>query len=268
MPPKKIPVLKLRGRLEDAGWQAREAVLAVEEGVVWRGTDAARGLAGRAGASRAGQAAGRARRALERRFTWPLADALRDSGEAARTGIATAAVISALAAATGGAMLAAGEAERSATAGVTPVAGAHAPVVSSEAPGETLEGVTPNFVSSQGGSDAAPKEVPVPRDPLRRTAWEFAQAFVLYEVGRADDAAEDFARLATPPLVKALAESPPRLPDDVKVPKARVLNVVPGEADGKRIEVSVSLVRLQAVSELRLTLKRSGDGWLVTEVRG
>jgi hypothetical protein len=154
---------------------------------------------------------------------------------------------------------------------------------SAAASGDTLEGVSPNFTSGQGGSDAAPvRPKAAPTDPIGRPAWEFAQAFVLYEVGKADDAAEDFDRLATPALARSLSESPPRLPADVEVPEARVLNVVVGEpktaepapeapkgSTGETlVDASVSLVRLQAVSELRLTLKRVGKDWRVMEIRG
>ena len=41
-----------------------------------------------------------------------------------------------------------------------------------------------------------------------------------------------------------------------------------GKPEDKLVDASVSMVRLQAVSELRLTLKREKDGWLVREIRG
>jgi hypothetical protein len=270
--------LKLRSALEDASWRAREAAVAVEEGVVWKGADAVRELAERAGESPVGRGAGRVRTFFDRRLIWPLADQLSYRSDLARTAIATASVVAALAAATGGAMLASGGADSSPDAG-------EAAFTASAATGDTLEGVSPSFTSGQGGSDAAPARAdaaPAPKDPVGRTAWNFAQAFVLYEVGRADDASEDFERLATPALARALSESPPRLPADVKVPEARVLNVVVGEPktedpapDAPKgsvgetlVDASVSLVRLQAVSELRLTLKRDGKDWRVTEIRG
>jgi hypothetical protein len=52
------------------------------------------------------------------------------------------------------------------------------------------------------------------------------------------------------------------------VPEAKVLNVVLGERQGEELEVSVSLVRMQATSELRLTLRHTPEGWLVARVLG
>jgi len=257
---------KFRGLLEDAGWRARwrahEAAVAVEEDVVWRSADAIRDLAERAGESHVGRGADRLRWHLDRRLVWPLTDRLREQGDLVRTALGTAAVALALASATGGAMLASGGED-------APAEAAGYIAASEVASGDTLEGVSPNFTSSQGGSAAAPVRPEArPKDAIGRTAWDFAQAFVLYEVGRADDAAEDLARLATPALAQSLSESPPRLPAEVKVPEARVLNVVVGEPKGKLVDASVSMVRLQAVSELRLTLQRDGKGWLVKEIRG
>ena len=77
-----------------------------------------------------------------------------------------------------------------------------------------------------------------------------------------------FASTATKPLAKALAADPPRLPASGKVPKARVLNVVLGTTSKQQITASVSLVRLRAISELRLTLTRTRDEWRVAQVLG
>ena len=267
--------LKLRGALEDVGWHARKAAATVEQKLVWRGGDAVRELAGRAGETPVARGAGRFRSLFDRKLVWPLTDRLSYQSDLVRTAIATASVVAALTAATGGAMLASGGEEAS------PLGAEVAFTTSAVGVGDTLEGVSPNFTSGQKRSAATPAE-PAPKDPIGRTAWDFAQAFVLYEVGRADDASEDFQRLATPALAQALSESPPRLPADVKVPEARVLNVVAGEpktedpppdapkgATGETlVDVSVSLVRLQAVSELRLTLRRDRKAWRVTEIRG
>jgi hypothetical protein len=266
MYPKHSPVLKLRDAVEDVGWHTREAVVAVEEGVVWRGADAVRDLADRAGDSWLAHATHRVRWAIERRLAWPLADALRDSGELARTSIATGAVVAALAAGTAGAMLADGGND---AGPVVAVAGPVTAVEADAASSRTLAGIAPDFASSRGGSDAAPETAQkAPSDPPARAAWRFAEAFVLYEVGRAGKAAGAFQRLASPALARSLEESPPRLPADAKVPKAQVLNVVLGKRKGKSVEASVSLVRLEAVSELRLTLQRSPRGWRVAGVLG
>ena len=266
-------MLKVRVAVEEVGWHAREAALTVEEGVVWRGADAARELAERAGDSWFGHSAARVRRLVERRVAWPLADGLRDSGELARTSIATAAVVAALVAGAGGAMLAA---DGEGTGPAPAVAGPAVAVPVAVADGtssRTLEGVTPNFASSpRAASEAGPEPAtparPVPSEPAARAAWRFTQAFVLYEVGRASEAADELERLATPALARSLADSPPRLPAEANVPKARVLNVVLGKGRGRRVDASVSLVRLQAVSELRLTLRRSDGGWRVAAVLG
>ena len=260
---------KLRAVLDDVRWRARwrahDAAVTVEEDFVWKSADAVRDLVERTAESPVGRGAGRVRSLIDRRIVWPLTDRLSEQGDLARTAIGTAAVALAAAAAWGGATLASGG-ESSSTEAVA-IAG-----VSSGASGDTLEGVSPNFTSTQSGSE--PKPVPAeerPGDPIGRTAWDFAQAFVLYEVGKADDAADDFERLATPALAASLGESPPRLPAEARVPEARVLNVVVGRPEDVKdqlVDASVSMVRLQAVSELRLTLKRDVKGWRVKEIRG
>jgi hypothetical protein len=52
------------------------------------------------------------------------------------------------------------------------------------------------------------------------------------------------------------------------VPQARVLNVVLGPAAKNQVTASVSLVRLRAISEVRLTLTKTGDEWRVAQVLG
>jgi hypothetical protein len=266
MHPKNSPAVKLRDALEDVGFHAREAALAVEEGVIWRGADAARELAERTADGPLGRAAVRVRFVVERRIAWPLADSLRDRGELARTGIATAAVAVALSAGAGGAMLAS---EDGASPHAQAVEVSQVSATSQADKSTTLEGVNPTFTASRNGSDARPVPAqPAPKAGPGRASWDFAQAFVLYEVGKADDVAGEFERLATPALAASLKQSPPRLPSNMKVPEARVLNVVLGEPHEETIEASVSLVRLEAVSELRLTLTHSAKGWRVSEVRG
>ena len=77
-----------------------------------------------------------------------------------------------------------------------------------------------------------------------------------------------FGETATPQLATALAERPPRLPADAKVPKARVVNLVPGPRAGKAYTVSVSLLRVGVTTELRLELGKKQGSWAVTDVRG
>lgn len=155
----------------------------------------------------------------------------------------------------------------------------------------TLQGVAPNFKASNtsGSSAGAKAATDAPAAPVARTnskpssipagvadtaaaidtARTFSGAFVLYEIGKANEKVRKaIDSSATPGLAKALADRPPRLPDSVNVPTAKVQNIVLGTEEGKQIEASVSLLRLGTLSELRLTLTRRNDAWLVSEVRG
>jgi hypothetical protein len=116
--------------------------------------------------------------------------------------------------------------------------------------------------ASVDGPPAGPQAIAV--------ASDFASAFVLYETGDSDaDVRQAFGETATPALAKALLRRPPRLPASVKVPKAKVVNVVPAPSRGDIYPVSVSLLRVGLTSELRLEMeKRKGDGWRVTNVLG
>lgn len=101
-------------------------------------------------------------------------------------------------------------------------------------------------------------------------AHDFAAAFLLYETGETDSVVRQaFDASATPALAKALLERPPRLPANVEVPKAKVVNVVPAPSLGDVYPVSVSLLRVGLTSELRLDMEqRKGEGWRVTNVLG
>ncbi len=124
-----------------------------------------------------------------------------------------------------------------------------------------------------------------------KVAREFSTAFLLYETGRnSPEVRETFRATASPDLVQALLKRPPRLPANVKVPRAKVLNIVAGPRQGDTYTLSVSLLRVGITSELRLDLKKtpvgkgpstaSGAGapgkaaspqrsqWLVTDVLG
>mgnify|MGYP001156665221 CR=1 FL=1 len=146
---------------------------------------------------------------------------------------------------------------------------------------KTLQGVVPNFTTTAkkngkkktgDGNRKLPATVvrpaPTPKSPPLRVAHRFATTFVGYEVGEKGQA-DDFRKTATPKLAKELKKDPPKLPSSGQVPKATVVNVVRGKKSGDRLQVSVSLMRTGAASELRLTLtKQKGKGWLVSEVRG
>jgi hypothetical protein len=102
-------------------------------------------------------------------------------------------------------------------------------------------------------------------------AREFANAFVLYETGQSESGKvrRAFGRTTTPDLRQALLRRPPRQPAHVKVPKARVLNVVAAPSRSGIYPVSVSLLRVGLTSELRLSMERlKGKRWLVTNVLG
>ncbi len=101
-------------------------------------------------------------------------------------------------------------------------------------------------------------------------ARDFADAFVLYETGATDPAVrEAIGETATPALSRALLKRPPRLPANVEVPEAKVVNVVPAPSHGEVYPVSVSLLRVGLTSELRLDMEqRKGEGWRVTNVLG
>lgn len=116
--------------------------------------------------------------------------------------------------------------------------------------------------SSVAGPPAGPEAIAVAR--------EFAGTFVRYETGSSDSSVRHgFGETATPALAKALLRRPPRLPANVKVPKAKVVNIVPAPSRGTIYPVSVSLLRVGLTSELRLEMEqRKGDGWRVTNVLG
>jgi hypothetical protein len=104
----------------------------------------------------------------------------------------------------------------------------------------------------------------------KQTARRFAEAFVVYEVGGVDGKVRsEFRHTSTKQLSRALLVRPPRQPAAVKVPQARVVNVVAGPSQGGVYPVSVSLLRVGATSELRLELEQGvGKKWQVTNVLG
>jgi hypothetical protein len=278
----------LRSRAEATAWtasetaqdaEARLADLAfeLEERVLWRGTDAAR-----AGALRAAASMEPLQRLIDTKLVWPVTDAYREGGVAMRTALATAAVVAAVGAGSAGVMI--GKGGEGASGDGARLASSSLPVTRSAGVGEqpTLRGVAPDFEQGQDGaapavtakltaSQAVPPApaAPVASAPPDEVAWRFARAFVRYEIGDADrETAATFAAVAQDPLAKALGEEPPRLPASADVPKAEVLNVVLADREGEEVEASVSLLRMQAASELRLTLRHTPAGWQVAEVLG
>jgi len=163
--------------------------------------------------------------------------------------------------------------------GAPPVLGldeavATAPRSSGDAASEDVvrstEGAESSDAEAPPAASASASSEPVPAGPdAMNVARRFAEAFVVYEVGeRRALARETFDETAAPALAGALAKRPPRQPENVKVPEAKVVNIVPGPRRGKAYSVSVSLLRVGVTSELRLELRRNQDGWLVTDVRG
>lgn len=141
-------------------------------------------------------------------------------------------------------------------------------------PGASTTGSTSEVARSAPSSDpaagaAAGEKVAGPA--AIKIARQFAGAFLLYETGRESERVHGvFDETATPQLTRALLRRPPRLPAGTEVPKAKVLNVVPGPHQGDTYTLSVSLLRVGVASELRLDMQRdekSGE-WRVTDVLG
>jgi hypothetical protein len=112
--------------------------------------------------------------------------------------------------------------------------------------------------SSRAGGSAGTAAVTPAGPPAATVARQFASAFVLYEIGRKTSQVETtFNQTATPRLAHELLRRPPRQPAGVKVPKAKVLNVVAGPHKGDTFTLSVSLLRVGVTSELRLEMQRN-----------
>lgn len=110
---------------------------------------------------------------------------------------------------------------------------------------------------------------PAPK-AAKQVARRFAEAFVVYEVGGIDTKVRKaFNQTGTKQLSRSLLHRPPRQPASVKVPRAKVVNVVAGPSKGKVYTVSVSLLRVGVTSELRLEMEQGvGKKWQVTNVFG
>jgi hypothetical protein len=249
----------------------------------------------------------RAAWSIERHLLWPLRERLVGwSPPGHRAGVGALAAIAVAAALVGVFLLRGDDASRERVAAETRVAVAtpEPQPKAEEPPGPVLHGASPNFgigkgigvAQASGGAgdelnagspdgtpaasdEAAPSEEsaattsskePVPAGPVAmKVARRFSEAFVFYEIGeRRVRAKTVFGETATPRLATALAERPPRLPEDAKVPKAQVVNLVPGPRVGKAYTVSVSLLRVGLTSELRLELNKKSGSWVVTDVRG
>jgi hypothetical protein len=129
---------------------------------------------------------------------------------------------------------------------------------------------SPNSSSSSGSAQVSTVDGPAAGKQAIAVARDFSGAFVVYETGGEEAAVrKTFATTTTPELAKALLKRPPRLPANVKVPKAKVVNVVAGPSQGGVYSLSVSLLRLGVTSELRIEMEKlKGEGWRVTNVLG
>lgn len=227
--------------------------------------------------------------ALERRLLWPLGERLGYRGEPKRAAGAIAlalavagVVVFGIVAGSGGGSPAGQSVARTAASIPAPSPGkAAAPHA---APAPVLHGVAPDLTpraglsravpsgkskaatsaapaSPQGSSATAPATLPptAPSPAAIEVAHRFSNAFVRYETGKDTPAVRAaFAETATPKLARSLLRRPPRLPANVEIPQARVVNVVPGPRLGKVYTVSVSLLRVGLTSELRLSMQHEG----------
>ena len=252
--------MNFRALAEDAGWSVRETAWDFEEKFLWRASDYTHDAL-----AQVGDGLRPLQRLIQTRLTWPVEGALSQRSSRTRAAIAAGAVTLALAAAAGGAISAADH-----PSATDPVPVASATTRPHGASLTALQGVAPSIPAGHAAPATATVQPPTKASaPHEQVAWQFAQAFVGYEVGKSSKKVDSaFAATATKPLVKSLAADPPRLPSNGKVPQARVLNVVLGAAGKEQVIASVSLVRLRAISEVRLTMTKIHDEWRVAQVLG
>ncbi|MFN8163926.1 MAG: hypothetical protein U0R26_08875 [Solirubrobacterales bacterium] len=127
---------------------------------------------------------------------------------------------------------------------------------------------SPSSSSAQASTSAV--EGPPAGPAAIAVAREFAGAFVVYETGGEKSAVrKTFTATATQELTRSLLRRPPRQPANVKVPRAKVVNVVAAPSHGPVYTVSVSLLRVGVTSELRLDMEQlKNNRWRVTNVLG
>lgn len=147
-----------------------------------------------------------------------------------------------------------------------------APEAGAETSGAATEAsaATGSPAGEEGAAATSSAAEPVAGPEAMKVARRFSEAFVFYEVGKRPVRAKTvFGETASPQLAEALSGRPPRLPQGTQVPKAEVVNLVPGPRRGSAYTVSVSLRRVGVTSELRLSLEHSrADGWQITNVLG
>jgi hypothetical protein len=124
--------------------------------------------------------------------------------------------------------------------------------------------------AEEAGGEAAKLTGPPAPKAAKQVARRFAEAFVVYEVGGVDGhVRKAFKQTSTRQLSRSLLQRPPRQPANVKVPEAKVVNVVAGPSKGNLYTLSVSLLRVGVTSELRIQMEQGvGKKWQVTNVFG
>lgn len=129
---------------------------------------------------------------------------------------------------------------------------------------------SPSASSSSARTSTATVSGPPAGPAAIAVAREFAAAFVVYETGGTEAKVRTaFHATSTRELARSLLRRPPKQPATVKVPKAKVVNVVAAPSRGTVYPVSVSLLRVGVTSELRLELENvDKGGWQVVDVLG
>lgn len=285
---------RLRSTLSTASEPVRSAAWTVEHRVLWRAADLLRALA-----ELVKWPFERIAWIAERKLIWPFQERTAGSGRIA--GAAALATVAIGAIALGAITLSGGESGPSQVGAPAPVAAVTEPpqATTDAAPAEpVLRGAPPSFAVDRGvgvaaGADrgvtadpttapssaadqsseaaaATSSQKPVPAGPAAmKVARRFSNAFVFYEIGeKPARTTAVFEETTTPQLATALGERPPRQPEGIEVPQARVLNLVPGPRHGRTYTISASLLRVGATSELRLEIEKRNGSWVVTDVRG
>jgi len=255
-----------------------DAAFAVEQRLVWRGADLLRGLA-----DAVKWPFERVVWTVERGVVWPLEERTDGWDGSLRAASAGGLALLAAGAVALGVVVASGGGPATQLGEVSTPVATPAPLAAQPESESILHGAAPDFAASTGeaGSKDSSAEASagatapagdttlessppataapvVPAGPAAtKVAHRFAGAFVLYETGKTTPKVRTaFAETATPQLAHALLRRPPRLPANTEVPKAKVVNIVPGPKRGDTYTMSVSLLRVGITSELRIDVGR------------
>lgn len=159
------------------------------------------------------------------------------------------------------------ESEASASGGAT---GNPATDTISSSPAPPPAGTAGSAAAASASTSAGTVKGPPAGAAAVAVARKFAEGFVVYETGgEASAFRRAFKSTATPELSKALLRRPPHQPASVKVPRAKIVNVVAAPSRGSVYPLSVSLLRVGVTSELRLEMEQlKHRGWRVVNVLG